>query len=142
MIIMKLLLTITGLAALSTATPTSPSTPTGRIKDPWGDLMTILGFYQHPECSHEDPYWYMTTRLGTFLAVMDETEGCQNVPDVWGDVRVIKVERQDRKCKVTVYTNPDCNPASGSGIPIPEETCVPSEPEKTWKSFAIRGCLD
>lgn len=61
--------------------------------------MTILGFYQHPECSHEDPYWYMTTRLGTFLAVMDETEGCQNVPDVWGDVRVIKVERQDRKCK-------------------------------------------
>ncbi|KAK0666413.1 hypothetical protein QBC41DRAFT_325796 [Cercophora samala] len=127
---MKLLLSITGFAAFSIATPTRNS------------LMTVLGFYQSPQCNQTDPYWTATTRYGTYLAILDETDGCQNVPDVWEDVRVIKVERREYNCKVTAYTSPDCDPASGTGVAIPEDTCDPSEPGQTWKSYAIRGCVD
>ncbi|KAK4173823.1 hypothetical protein QBC36DRAFT_348452 [Triangularia setosa] len=139
---MKLLLSITGLTALSVATPTSLSARTERFEDPYGDLMTILGFYQHRECGNAAPYWYLTTRLGTFEALMKQTGGCQSVKENWGDVASIQLLRQDRNCRVTVYTSTDCNPASETAVTIPKEVCTSAEPGRTWKSFAIRGCLD
>ncbi|KAK0739423.1 hypothetical protein B0T21DRAFT_409773 [Apiosordaria backusii] len=139
---MKLVLSITSLSTLALATPVSLSTRTDRFEDPFGNLMTILGFYQNEQCGNTAPYWYLTTRLGTFEALMEQTGGCQSVKKEWGDVTAIQLLRQDRNCRVTVYTSTDCDPAAGTAVTIPEEVCIPAEPERTWKSFAIRGCLD
>ncbi|KAK4202019.1 hypothetical protein QBC40DRAFT_347377 [Triangularia verruculosa] len=139
---MKSLLCIAGLAALCTATPAPLPQPTGPITDPWGDLMTILGFYQNQDCATEPPYWYLTTRLPSFNAAMEQSGGCQAVNQAFGEVTAMRLERKERNCRVTVYTSTDCSPASEAAVTVPEGGCVPAEPGKTWKSFAIRGCLD
>ncbi|KAM7186702.1 hypothetical protein V8F20_011274 [Naviculisporaceae sp. PSN 640] len=121
-----------------------PSPPTHENKHllsrqpPREGLLTITALYTGEACAGPQPYWYISTGTESWFGGLEKTNGCQPVNASWS-ITSAKAAYLAEGCKISFYTDMECK---DNGATPPFDQCVTSNTKETWRSFAIRGCVE